>query len=120
MNTRQTVCRLDDINDGAARGFELGEGAALLHFFIVRQGTTVFAYRNSCPHTGVTMNWLPDQFLDSSAQYILCSMHGAMFRIEDGWCVRGPCAGDTLMSIPTYLQGDEIVCEFPSALLAPE
>ena len=119
MNTRQTVCRLDDINDGAARGFELAEGAAALHFLIVRQGTAVFAYRNSCPHTGVTLEWLPDQFLDSSAQYIQCSVHGAMFRIEDGLCVRGPCAGDALMAIPAYLQGDEIVCEFPPALLAP-
>ena len=49
------------------------------------------------------LEWLPDQFLDSSAQYIQCSVHGAMFRIEDGWCVRGPCAGDALMAIPAYL-----------------
>lgn len=118
MNNRHTVCRLDDINDGTARGFELAEGARTLAFFIVRQGAAVFAYQNSCPHSGVNLEWLPDQFLDSSSQYIQCSVHGAMFRIEDGWCVRGPCAGDALMAIPVYLQGDKVVCDFPGEMLA--
>jgi nitrite reductase/ring-hydroxylating ferredoxin subunit len=61
----------------------------------------------------VNLEWLPDQFLDSSAQYIQCAVHGAMFRIEDGFCVSGPCAGDTLMAIPACLQDGEIFCEFP-------
>jgi nitrite reductase/ring-hydroxylating ferredoxin subunit len=119
MNSQQPVCHLDEIEDGTARGFEIGEGAIALRLLIVRQGTDIYAYRNSCPHTGVNLEWLPDQFLDSSAQYIQCAMHGAMFRIEDGFCVSGPCAGDALVAIPVDLQDGEVVCELPPALLAP-
>lgn len=119
INTAHSVCRLVDIEDGTARGFEIGEGVAAQHLFIIRQGTDIYAYRNSCPHAGVNLDWQPDQFLDSSAQYIQCAMHGAMFRIEDGLCVSGPCAGDALAAIPAYLQDGEIVCELPPASLAP-
>jgi nitrite reductase/ring-hydroxylating ferredoxin subunit len=91
---------------------------AALRLLIVRQGMEIYAYLNSCPHTGVNLEWLPDQFLDSSAQYIQCAMHGAMFRIEDGLCVSGPCAGDALTAIPAYLQDGEIVCELPPGSLA--
>lgn len=113
MNTRQIVCNLDDMEDGAARGFEFGEDNSVLRILIVRQGMDIYAYKNSCPHTGVSMDWLPDQFLDSSAKYIQCSVHGAMFRIEDGFCVRGPCAGNRLTVIPTSLQANKIICEIP-------
>ena len=111
MSTQQIVCNLDDVKDGTARGFEFGEGSSALDIVIVRQGMDVYAYKNSCPHTGVSMNWQPDQFLDSSAQYIQCSVHGAVFRIEDGYCVRGPCAGNALTVIPTSLQDNMIICE---------
>ena len=111
MNRRQVVCNLDEIKDGSARGFEFGEGSSVLNIFIVRQGKDVYAYKNSCPHTGVTMNWQPDQFLDTSEEYIQCSLHGAIFRIEDGYCVQGPCAGNALTVIPASLQDNQIICE---------
>jgi len=111
MSTQRIICDLNDIEDGSARGFEFGEGDLAQEIVLVRQGMAVYAYKNSCPHTGVSMNWQPDQFLDSAGQYIQCSVHGALFRIEDGYCVRGPCAGNTLTMIPTSLQGNKIVCE---------
>lgn len=118
-NSGRQLCHLDDIEDGSARGFEIFEHGETLPVFIVRQGLDIYAYRNSCPHTGVNLEWLPDQFLDSSGQYIQCAMHGAMFRIEDGWCVRGPCAGDALVAIPVSQRDGVISCDFPGSLLAP-
>ena len=41
----------------------------------------------------------PDQFLDPSNSLIQCATHGALFLIENGECVAGPCAGQSLTAI---------------------
>lgn len=92
------LCQLDELNDPGSRGFDeevIGEG-----FFVVRRGEHVFAYRNSCPHTRAPLEWLPDQFLDFHGEYIECSLHGALFSLHEGRCLRGPCVGDSLQSLP--------------------
>jgi len=111
------ICRLADIEDGGARGFDVADGDTVISLLIVRQGNQVYAYRNSCPHTGVNLEWLPDQFLDSGAEYIQCAMHGARFRIDDGFCVSGPCTGDSLQRLAVKVQGDEIVCSLPMPVM---
>ena len=89
------LCAVDDIPDGTGRGFVAG-GTALL---VVRRGTALYAYVNSCPHIGTPLDFTPDRFLSFDAKYILCSTHGALFEIEDGECVSGPCAGDALTAV---------------------
>jgi nitrite reductase/ring-hydroxylating ferredoxin subunit len=37
-----------------------------------------------------------DQFLSDDGRFIVCSTHGALFRIEDGHCLDGPCIGQAL------------------------
>lgn len=74
--------------------------------FAVRYEGKIFAYVNSCPHTGVSLNWQPHEFLDYDRQYIQCAMHGALFRIEDGYCIRGPCAGASLKAVKLHPKDD--------------
>lgn len=97
--TRHVLCRFDEINDGAARGFLIGEGAARLDVVVVRNGGIVRAYVNSCPHQGTPLETFPDRFLDEAGALFVCSTHGARFRIEDGLCVSGPCEGKSLQAI---------------------
>ena len=51
--------------------------------FAVRKDGRVHVYVNSCPHIGLPLEPLPDRFLDAKRQHIICSAHGARFRIED-------------------------------------
>lgn len=88
------LCRLDDIADPGSKGFENINGEA--PFFIVRRGEAVVGYRNNCPHYGAPLDWKPDAFLSYDKDMILCSMHGALFGIEDGICTEGPCPGQGL------------------------
>lgn len=92
----EAICNLTDIAECAAREFSYLERGEKRRGFVVRQENRVFAYQNACPHTGVTLNWMPDAFLDVDKRLIMCTVHGALFRIQDGYCVRGPCAGDSL------------------------
>jgi len=100
------ICNLLDLHDGAGRAFPVSEK---LEIFLIRQGQRVFAYRNSCPHTGQTLNWLPDQFLDDSGSYIQCSGHDAMFRIVDGYCVSGPCIGQSLAPVTVVVIDGQVI-----------
>jgi nitrite reductase/ring-hydroxylating ferredoxin subunit len=89
------LCPPDHLPEGCSRGFEL-DGVKL---FAVRRQNQVYVYLNRCPHRGVALEWQADQFLDASASLIQCATHGALFLIEDGECVSGPCAGQALSSL---------------------
>jgi nitrite reductase/ring-hydroxylating ferredoxin subunit len=90
------LCAGAELADDSSRGFEL-ESRKL---FAVRRGGQVYAYINRCPHRGVGLEWHPDKFLDDSQSLIQCATHGALFLIEDGECIAGPCAGQSLTSLP--------------------
>lgn len=100
---RRRLCRLDELADPDSRGFTLRTAAGLQDIFIVRRGEQVRGYANSCPHTGGPLDWQPDQFLSLDGDLIQCATHLALFRIDDGRCVAGPCAGRTLTPVPLAL-----------------
>lgn len=58
------------------------------------------AFVNDCPHARSPLDWKPGEFLDFERRYILCTTHGAKFRIRDGMCVHGPCLGQPLTPVP--------------------
>jgi nitrite reductase/ring-hydroxylating ferredoxin subunit len=100
VDLARVICPLHELADPGAKGFTLGSGDWPLRGFVVRQGDCVRAYVNYCPHAGFPLNWTPDGFLAPEAPLILCAMHGALFDIETGFCVSGPCAGRQLRALP--------------------
>ncbi len=50
------------------------------------------------------LNWNPDQFLNIDGSLIQCATHGALFDIESGRCVAGPCFDEHLVAVPFELQ----------------
>ncbi|MDX5299572.1 MAG: Rieske 2Fe-2S domain-containing protein [Gammaproteobacteria bacterium] len=76
--------------------------------FLVCHGDQVFAYRNRCPHLGVALNWQPHRFLDLDGLFIQCALHGALFQIDNGFCIAGPCQGRSLEALPIRIIGDDI------------
>jgi nitrite reductase/ring-hydroxylating ferredoxin subunit len=102
------LCRVLDIPDGQGKELVFGTGKRAFRMFAVRRGSAVWAYVNACPHFQVPLNHRPDSFVNASATLIRCAAHYAMFRFEDGHCVDGPCAGESLEAIPISIDGDEI------------
>ncbi|MCP1417087.1 nitrite reductase/ring-hydroxylating ferredoxin subunit [Pseudomonas laurylsulfativorans] len=89
------LCAGAELVNDSSRGFDI-DGQKL---FAVRRSGQVYVYINRCPHRGVGLEWHPDQFLDPSNSLIQCATHGALFLIEDGECVAGPCAGQALTAV---------------------
>jgi nitrite reductase/ring-hydroxylating ferredoxin subunit len=102
------LCRLVDIADPGAKGFVFGSGSNRFEMFVVRTRGGVFAYVNSCPHLGATLDTFQDQFLTSDKELIICSFHGAQFQIEDGLCVVGPCEGKRLTEIALRVENGAV------------
>ncbi len=102
------LCRLDAISDPGALGFVFGEGETRFAGFLVRRGGTVAGYVDSCPHVGVPLAMTPTGYLTPKSDYIMCSTHGALFRLDDGFCVGGPCSGRKLRPWPVESVDGEV------------
>lgn len=104
------LCPLEALAaDRGAKGFEFRDGDARFAGFVVRLGETVVGYVDSCPHAGWPLATLPDRYLTREKDLVLCSGHGALFRVEDGVCVAGPCAGDRLTQWPVVVVEGDVV-----------
>jgi nitrite reductase/ring-hydroxylating ferredoxin subunit len=103
--TERVLCRLADLPEGESRGFPPAPGG-FTGLFAIRQGAAVRVYVNSCPHIGLPLDPAPDRFLDAKKTVIVCSAHGARFRIEDGECISGPCYGESLEAVPVRIDAE--------------
>ncbi|TBW49674.1 Rieske (2Fe-2S) protein [Marinobacter halodurans] len=104
-----TLTLPDDLADNECRQFDLpGESHSA---FVIRHRGQVYAYRNACPHLGIALNWLPDQFMDPDRCFIQCANHNALFTVDDGHCITGPCAGDTLTPLPVARRDGKLVID---------
>jgi nitrite reductase/ring-hydroxylating ferredoxin subunit len=99
---------LDLIADGAARNYVLQIGANRFHGFVVRRGEAVFGYVDRCPHAGLPLAQVLDQYLTPDGGMIACSWHGAVFSVEDGACLGGPCAGGRLTPWPVRVEDGRV------------
>ena len=115
MQTEVTVGRLDEIEDPGCREFEIGEGDWPFKGFVVRRGDSVYAYQNYCVHVGHPLNWMPNAFLTKDRSAIICASHGAMYEIDSGLCVAGPCKGKSLREVAVEVRDGIIFATGPES-----
>lgn len=99
----EKICMMEDIPEREARAFDLDNGDKI---FITQRDGSFFAYQNLCPHLQVELEFLENQFLDREQEYIECSTHGALFLVETGECVSGPCQGQKLEQVTISVHSD--------------
>jgi nitrite reductase/ring-hydroxylating ferredoxin subunit len=103
----QLVCKVADVAAEGAREVLFGEGKDAFSLLLIRRGDRTLAYRNACPHFGIPLNTEPGRFYCYD-DLIMCANHSAMFRIDDGFCEDGPCAGASLEPVSIELRDGEI------------
>lgn len=112
IDLERVICALHELDDPGARGFTMGRGNWPLRGFVVRRGVELRAYLNHCPHAGHVLNLRPHVFLAPDAPLIQCSSHGALFEMETGLCLAGPCPGTRLRPIAVHInQGYVLVAD---------
>ena len=108
LDERHILCSLEDIPDPGAISVLVGRGPRALDVIVARRGANVIAYHNACPHQGTPLETFPDRFLDEYATHLVCSTHGARFRLGDGFCVWGPCEGEYLKPLAVRIQNGAV------------
>ena len=103
---RKKLCDYDELPDPGSKGLILDKPE--LSLFVVKNDKKIFVYENSCPHTLGPLDWMPDNFFDEDKKHIMCANHGAIFNIEDGLCVYGPCKDQSLRRLDFILDDGEI------------
>jgi len=102
------VAKLSDIEEGSATNatIELADGHR--HLILTRKGDKVNVFLNSCPHTGVRLDWKVGVFLTVDKVHLQCSTHGALFELDSGFCVAGPCINQCLVKLQTKVYDQAI------------
>lgn len=109
--TRQVLCRLDDIVPGRSKGV-LANNRGRARVLLVRTPEGIKGYINTCPHYNrAPLGWKKDEFRNGKGDRIMCAAHGALFRIEDGVCVIGPCLGQALTPVPVWVEDGTVIGE---------
>lgn len=77
----------------------VAEDSGPLRLILLRRDGAVRAFVNSCPHARAPLDYPPNKFFDFSGRFLLCSLHGALFRPSDGVCIGGPAKGKALTPV---------------------
>ncbi|WP_454758239.1 Rieske (2Fe-2S) protein [Caulobacter segnis] len=103
------LCALDEVSSPGSKGFRWREGDAMFAGFVVRKDDLVVGYVDSCPHAGWPLAGFAGRYLTRENDLILCAGHAALFKIEDGACVAGPCPNEKLFSWPVEVRDGQII-----------
>lgn len=95
MTTVTPLLPISELPENSTKGIELNERK----LFAVNRKGCIYLYENRCPHKRIPLEWMPDTFLDVEKQFIQCSTHGALFTIDQGLCIAGPCTGAKLVPV---------------------
>lgn len=63
-------------------------------------GGCLRVYLNRCRHLPIPIDGGSREFLTSDGSHLRCGTHGALYRLDDGHCVSGPCEGQALHALP--------------------
>lgn len=99
---------LGQIDDGKARSFVVQMQSGRFHGFVVRRGAQAFGYVDRCPHMQLPLAKVLDDYVAPSGDLIACSWHFALFEIDTGACVGGPCRGQRLMRWPVKVEEGQL------------
>ncbi len=102
------LCNISDIGGNKSAGFTVKTNDGRCGLILIRLDDEIFCYLNSCPHIGTPLEIQPDRFLNQTGEYILCSTHGALFQIEDGLCIAGPCVNEKLTRVEIEVHNNSI------------
>ena len=109
------VGSVGELEPGTSKKFTMRRGGRDFEALLINYRGDHFAYVNRCPHTGITLDWVNNQFFSSDNRYLMCATHGAVFEPPSGECIWGPCVGLSLQSLPIEIDDGQIYARLPGA-----
>ncbi|QIC69499.1 Rieske (2Fe-2S) protein [Acinetobacter indicus] len=107
MSKKILLCQIAELEDVATKkvAHPLQKNLDLV---LIKNQQDYYAYHNICPHFSVQLDNAKGQFFTYNQRWIMCAHHSAMFEIETGLCVDGPCKSRQLTAEPIVLENGGI------------
>ncbi len=112
---RKLVARVGELEHGETKKFRLKCGGETVEGFILSYEGGHYAYRNSCRHIPLTLDWVDNRFFTEDNRYLICANHGATYEPTTGECIWGPCLGAFLERVPLEVARGKIFVHCPGA-----
>ena len=109
------LCHKNQLENQQTPGFEVIINGREESIFLVEKNGEIKAWLDHCPHRGTPLSWMPDNYLDSEGEHLICATHGALFRVDDGICIAGPCINQALEPCNIEIIDDEIFLQLDTA-----
>jgi nitrite reductase/ring-hydroxylating ferredoxin subunit len=109
MTTRLSLT--DAQREQIARGRFVRAADGTRSFLVGRVAGGWRAYRNECRHRALPLDLGASSPMSDDGRHLLCHQHGALYRLHDGYCILGPCAGEKLAPVPVVEDGEDLVLE---------
>jgi len=106
-----TVVSKRGFNEGESRAFECRVQGKKFKGLVVKKNGKFFAYENLCMHLPIPLDLEDDNFFSFDKAFLQCQMHGALYEIETGKCVGGPCLDSQLRALPLHEEASRIIIE---------
>jgi len=100
-----------------ARSFKVKVRGEEVQGLVVRLGDKFYAYQNLCQHLPVTLDLNDAKFFTHDKAHLQCHLHGAMYQIETGLCIAGPCEGANLIRFGIEEEEDRLVIRVPESVV---
>ncbi len=118
------VQRKKNLAEVSKRKFEEGQGRSFVgrvegkkfKGLVTKKLGKFYAYENLCCHLPIPLDLEDDQFFSYDQAFLQCQMHGALYEIETGQCVGGPCVGSQLRSLVVHEEAHRLLIELPLVL----
>ena len=75
---------------------------------LIHKDGACFAYRNVCPHFSIQLDNAQGRFFTYQNRYIMCAHHSAMFEVDTGLCVDGPCKAHSLQAENVVVEDGQV------------
>ncbi len=110
MSLKQRLCAASELSYENVTRVKSETADILL---LVDSEDQIRAYYNICAHIPVPLDAGGNKFLSLDGRHLLCHTHGALFRRADGFCVAGPCEGESLTPAPITIEDQQIYLDLP-------
>ena len=109
---------LAELPDRTTRRFSFERGGETLSAFVANHDGKLVAYENRCRHLPWPLDWDDGRFYTDDRDYFICHTHGAVYEPKTGFCVMGPCAGQSLAALRVVIEGEDVFVEVEDAAVA--
>lgn len=104
------LCDSEEITESGSE-FRVSGAHGAYYVMIFRQGERLVAYQNVCPHRHLSLSWAPGRFMVGEDGLLVCPHHAAVFNLDSGECLQGPCSGDFLLPVSIEIRDGQVWLE---------